>query len=203
MTESELIDLSPDIRGFFHRAVDEAVKSTECGASHATVFYIAALLADYAHPRVLQRGIFDQPVTFLLHRALSTHGPERFERLQALGDDVLYVSGFFGDHLASRGVELGFVANLGSRAYDEAAAILRSAQPDAAGPDVFGELSTHFSELVHVVHEVADVLHARAARSASGMLEVYERWLKTGSVALAGALTDWGVMPKRSDGTIQ
>jgi hypothetical protein len=202
MAEDDLIARGSDLKGFFTEAVVQVVQARGCDASDATVHYVIGLLSDYAHPENLQRSVFERPFTLLLYDAPQTTGADRLHRLRALGDDVLYMSGFFGDHLARRGVELGFVGRLGSRAYDEAASMLRGVRPDAGGPDVFFELSRNFGQFVEVVTEVADVVHARGARGPRGMLDVYERWLKTGSGALAAALSQWGVLPSRTDGTL-
>ena len=202
MSQKALIDVSCDLNGFFDQVVRAAVRSQGCSASNATLFYVVTLLADYARPDGLNREVLRQPLTVLMQQALQSQGAERFERLRSLGDGVLYVSGFFGDHLASRGVEPRFVAGLGSRAYDEAAAILRSAGTQSDGPDVLGELSSKFDRFVRVIAAVADAVQASAARGPEDILEIYERWLRTGSVGLAEALAAWGVIPVRGDATL-
>jgi hypothetical protein len=194
------IDLTADLRGFFGEAVASAAENRDTPASDATLLYLAGLLADYGKPQTLERKVLTRPFTLLLQEALESLGPERFNRLRCLGDDVLYVTGFFGGHLERRGVPLAFVRGLGSRAYDEAANILRAAGPDSSSPDVFGELSTNFGAFVDIVSEVADGINARSARSTRDMLDVYERWLKTGSETLGNALCSWGVVPRRASG---
>ncbi len=72
------------------------------------------------------------------------------------------------------------------------------------GLDLFGELARKFDAFVEVVAEVADTTIAMGTESSSGLLRVYERWLKTGSERLATALTSRGVMPTRgSRGVLQ
>jgi hypothetical protein len=118
---------------------------------------------------------------------------------------VLYVSGFFGVHLENRGVELNYVTTLGARAYDAVSVMLcRSAGPgfDPAHPDVFRELARNFAMFVDLLSRVADTLFANAARTDRAVLELYERWLRTGSTSLASALSARGVVPLRGDGTL-
>lgn len=200
--ERELIELQGDLRQFFSEIVEESVRAQSCAASQACVIYLSALLADYGKPAQLQRDVLSQPFTLLLQRALESQGPERFNRLRCLGDDVLYVSGFFGDHLVNRGVEVPFVAALGARAYNEAASILRASRSDSSGPDVFGELSDNFESFVAVVNDVADALFAMRARGPKDVLNVYERWQRTRSGSLADTLATWGLIPQRGDGTL-
>lgn len=203
MATSELIDVTADLDGFFRQVVNGAVREGHLDASDATRMYLVALLADYAKPGALKRETLRRPFTFLLRDALRAQGAERFERLRSLGDDVLYVTGFFGDHLDRRGVERQYVTGVGSRAYDEAAAILKRMGPDdATGPDVFAELAARFDGFVDVVRDVSDAIYAMNARAPADVVDLYERWMKRGSTSLAEALVSWGIVPRPSDGTL-
>ncbi len=198
------IDLSGDVKHFFRELVDDALKAQGSQATGAAESYVVALLADYAKPDQLSGETLHRPLTLLLDEAMRRSGHERFERLRSLGDGVLYVSGFFGDHLETRGVELDYVSTLGARAYDGAAAMLRgaSAQEQSAAPDLFAELAENFRMFVELVSRVAERLYAQSACTHGSVLKLYERWMKTGSDALADALAAQGVMPVRSSGML-
>jgi hypothetical protein len=198
----KLIDLDTDLAAFFRDVVCEAVRGRGHRTSGVVESYLAALLADYGRPGALQREVLDSPVSFLLREALESHGTDRFERLRRLGDDVLYMSGFFGDHLARRGVEVSFVTGVGARAYDAAGAILRAASTESTGPDVFAELSDTFGSLVGVLGDVAETLTARAVRSPQEAIELYGKWLETGSTRLADELSRWGLVVPREAGVL-
>ena len=188
---------------FFHEVVEDAMKTRRVEATDGATKYLVALLADYAHPGKPAGEALDRPMTILLDEAL--HAPdagERFERLRVLGDGVLYGCGFFGDHFEARGIDLGYLQALGTRAYGAASSMLRSPQADA--PDLFGELARKFGVFVEVVAEVADATIAMGTEDPRGLLKVYERWLKTGSERLASALTSHGVVPtRRTRGVLQ
>lgn len=201
------IDLSGNVTHFFRELVDDASRAQGSHATGAAESYVVALLADYAKPDQLSGETLHRPLTLLLDEAMRRSGLERFERLRSLGDGVLYVSGFFGDHLATRGVELEYVSTLGARAYDSAAAMLRggsspTAQEQSAVPDVFAELSENFQMFVELLSRIAERLYAQSACTHGSMLKLYERWLKTGSDALANALAKQGVMPVRGSGML-
>lgn len=198
------IDLASNLESFFQTLVDDAVKTQHCAATEAAEYYLAGLLADYARPARLEAQAFDRPLTLLLDEALRAEGRERFERLRALGDGVLYTSGFFADHLSTRGVELRYVRTLGARAYDGAAAMLRQNGGEGTGaPDVFRELADNFSVFAEVVSLVADVLQANSAHNSNRqVVRLYERWTKTGSAPLAVALAGRGLTPQRGHGGI-
>jgi hypothetical protein len=195
------IDLSGDVHGYFSGLVVEAAEERRVDANPTVTTYLAALLADYAHPGSLTRDALDRPFTLLLAEALDSAGSERFERLRALGDGVLYVRGFFSEHLETRGVELRYVSSVGARAYDGAANMLKrhsSGEPSSA-PDVFGELAERFDAFVALVSGVADRIAAQCGGATDGsVLKLYERWLRTGSSEIAAALGQRGLVPVRS-----
>jgi hypothetical protein len=194
---SDLIDPQAKVSDFFTEAVRGAAESRGYDPDAPSAVYVAGLLADFAKADPTHVEALDRPLTLLLHDALEAAGPERFHRLRGLGDATLYLSGFFADHLERRGVEPRFVGSVGRASYDAAAAMLRRAAGENKGPDLFGELSSNFHELVLLLRDVADTVYALSARDPRGVLTVYERWTKSGSHALAGALARWGVVPAR------
>ena len=195
------IDLASNLESFFQTLVDDAVKTRHFAATEAAEYYLAGLLADYAKPDRLDAETLERPLTLLLDEALHAAGRERFERLRSLGDGVLYTSGFFAEHLSTRGVELRYVRTLGARAYDGAAAMLRQGGDGSGAPDVFRELADNFMMFAEVVSSVADVLQAKAAHNSnSQVVRLYERWVRTGSAPLAVALAGKGLSPQRGSG---
>lgn len=188
---------------FFLDVVEDAIKTRRVEATEGATKYLVALLADYAHPAKPAGEALERPMTLLLDEALHAPDPgERFERLRVLGDGVLYGCGFFGDHFEARGVDLGYLHKVGTRAYGAASSMLRSPQADT--PDLFGELAGKFGDFVRVVAEVADATIAMGTENSRGLLKIYERWLKTGSDRLASALTSHGVVPtRRTRGVLQ
>jgi hypothetical protein len=199
------IELSSNLTQFFRTVVEDAIRAHGYNTTDAAETYLVALLADYARPDQRTGETLCRPLTLLLEEAMQLSGPERFERLRVLGDGVLYVTGFFGDHLDTRGVARSYVNALGARAYDSAAAMLRgvSINPvDAQTPDLFQELAEKFPMFVELVSRIADGIQVNGARSAKAMLKLYERWLRTGSSELAYALSTRGMVPMRGDRTL-
>lgn len=194
------IEPKVDVRAFFGEAVRSAARIRGYDPAAPSAQYVAALLAQYATPGALSAEALRRPLSLMLRDALDASGTERFERLRGCGDDALYLSGFFADHLGRRGVAPGFVHDLGATAYDAAGAMLRRRGGSTAGPDVFGELAAHFGELARVLGDVADRLHAASARGDVGVLDLYERWTRRSSPALTEALARAGVVPTRGSG---
>lgn len=202
------LDLAVDLHDFFHDALSAAFSERQVEATEPTSHYLVALLADFAKPDELAHESLERPLPLLLEDAFAAVGWERFERLRTLGDSVLYTSGFFLDHLTTRGVELSYVSTLGARAYDGAASMLRqggrsTGQESSQAPELFEELSEKFSRFARVLATVADGLFANSASANDrGVLKMYERWLRTGSSQLASALAARGVVPTRGRGGV-
>jgi hypothetical protein len=205
------IDVCGDLRQFFGEVVENVRRVEHYDTSSAAEMYVVALLADYAASGAAGSETLTRPLTGLLDGALQATGRERFERLRAIGDGVLYVSGFFSDYLLNRGLQVEYYSSLGARAYDVAGRMLEPGrllslqnQPsDELGTGhVLAELAGKFRMFVSLIHDVADALYAGLARSDQGTLQVYERWLRTGSSALAQALGDRGLVPQRGSGML-
>jgi len=192
------IDTAPDVDGFFRELVTCAIKNRGFEPSTASASYVVALLAEAAKPNATALNILgESSFTLMLAEAMESQGVTRFEKLRLLGDGVLYVSGFFGDHLARRGVAPYYVKGLGATAYGGAASMLRSVGAHKGGPDVFSELSHKFEMFVQLLSHVAEDLSARAVRDDSSLLDVYERWLKAQSDNLTELLLSRGILPQR------
>jgi hypothetical protein len=195
------------IDGFFQEVVTGAIRSRRVEATGQATTYLVALLADFATPDHKVGQAMDRPLTFLLDEALHTTKPaERFERLRLLGDGVLYSTGFFADHFEARGVDQKYLIGIGAAAYGAASSMLvgRAESHAEPFPDVFGELAQKFAVFVDVVGEVANLTISKGVASSQSLLQLYERWLKTGSESIATALTARGLVPVRGTrGTLQ
>jgi hypothetical protein len=205
------IALANSLGSFFHDAVGEAVRTRQLEATDEALSYLVSLLSDFAHPNQDRDDTFDRPLAFLLDEAMRTTGAQRFQRLRALGDGVLYITGFFGDHIENRGVDVGYVTSVGATAYRGVASMLRRAPTDGndgnakRGEDadnVFIELSQKFDRFVGVINTVADSTLAQQARGERGVVMLYEKWLRSGSTTLAKELGARGLVPHRNAGGV-
>jgi hypothetical protein len=187
-----------DVDGFFRELVGQAINHSGFEPSTAGASYVVSLLADSAKPNASPLNVMgESSFTLMLAEAMESHGATRFEKLRLLGDGVLYVSGFFSEHLQRRGLAPYYVRGLGATAYGGAASMLRGVGASSAGPDVFAELSHNFERFVQLINVVSEELSARAVRDDASLLEMYERWLKLQSEHLADVLVARGVLPQR------
>ena len=110
--------------------------------------------------------------------------------MRALGDRALFVSGFFGDSLRRKVVDLDYYGELGSGAYADLSSAL-SGSGDASWPELFGELASRFRDFADVLAEVGD----RTRREPGDLLRIYERWVLTGSERDRRRLLGLGCVP--------
>ena len=199
-TNETPIDICGDLNQFFREVVGSVRQRRAYVTTSTAESYIAGLLADHAHPSDDSQE-FDKPLTLQLAQALSAAGNERFVRLRRVGDGVLYTTGFFGEYLEGRGIDQAYFEEMGARAYATAGRMLVMDRAEQNG--LFVELAEQFHMFVALVHDVAESLRVVAARSERALVQLYERWLNSGSEALAVALATHGLVPIRGTRTLQ
>lgn len=188
-----------DMRGFFREQVATARNRQRLKIDEHTEFYLVNLLAEFAHTEQLYEVEEDgrrreTPLVLLLARAMEQPPAERLKTLRRMGDQSLYVSGFFSDTLARSLVDVDYYIAMGGRAYEGAAELTGTAPVSRTFTFVFEELSEKFARVVDVFMEVSETL--RTTRSAD-LVRTYERWLSTGSERLARRLADEGIVVGR------
>ena len=176
---------------YFRDLVCEALGHRRLQIQEATEFYLVDLLSRFLESGALfvtrPDGTVElEPLALTLLRALQARRQARFERLRQLGDTSLFVSGFFGDSLARRSVDIDYYMSMGERAYE---AIAGSGGPAGSG-ELFGELAGRFEELVDCFAEIAELSDLRSNR---GLVRLYQRFLDTGSERVAERLRERGV----------
>lgn len=198
-SDSRSLAAGESLRGFFEDTVASTAARRGSTTTDAVRGYLAGLLSDFARPDTLVHDTLTRPLTLLLYEANSASGFERFERLRTLGDGVLYVAGFFRDHITHRGVELSYVNALGAQAYGGASQMLKRDNDH----DIFAELSENFQEFAELLFEIAEVFQTQSVGvTPRATVQLYERWLKTGSNVVVRALAERGIVPVKGSDTL-
>jgi hypothetical protein len=175
---------------FFKEQLEKAMEHQKVSTSAFTECYLVNLLAHAVHTENLpvpEPPYDEAPLAVLYVRALQSARHERARLLRALGDLALFVSGYFGTGLAGRLVDLHYYRSMGGRAYSHL-----THEPSPFDRDVFSELSGRFSEFADLFSEVSEASHLTTNRS---ILELYERWVRTGSPRSARLLAERGIAP--------
>ena len=188
------IEQHADVRGYFRERLVKALSHQRIATQEATEFYLVNLLADYAirpDEAMFGRTLFD-----MYAEASEAAGSERIRRFRDLGDNALYVCGFFGDHLKSRGVSRTYAITMGERGYSTVSVMLdRSTTSESGFARVYEDLAGNFEGYVRVLD---DVREETALRTPQDIIRLYERWQQTKSPLLAERLERAGVFPQIS-----
>lgn len=191
MRRTLVVDESP--MQFFREQLVQAMEHQKVSTSAFTECYLANLLAACVRgdPRPpAEPGYDEMPLAVLYVRALEASRFDRARLLRALGDGALFVTGFFADSLHGKLVDAGYYRALGGHAYS------RLSQEDGwleYDSQVFGELAQRFTEFADVLAEVSE--NTRLANGNRSILQLYERWMQTGSRRAASLLAERGITP--------
>jgi hypothetical protein len=190
--------LSPEgIQEFFRELLVAAIENQNARVQAETEFYLVNLLADFLQAEALYvrdeaGNVERKPLAFLLKEALQEQGAPRLHLLRKLGDTSLFVSGFFADSLSRSLVDVDYYIAMGERAYDAlGSAVARHGGKGAVRGAVYSELAEKFALLVDLLNEVSE---RTLGSSNAGLVRLYDRFVKTGSLRLAGLLRREGVI---------
>ena len=186
------MDLKPhaSIAEFFHEVVTDAIKNQHVDASQPTEYYLVNLLATFA-----TLAPCNEPLAIKLVSAQSAPPDERVKQLKDVGDTSLYVSGFFAESLERKLVDVDYYIQIGGSAYVQLSRYFRGFRHSEVFGDVFDELAQKFPRFVDVLAEISE---RTSMTSNTGVVQLYERWLRTGSERIAQRLREKGVLPKKS-----
>lgn len=172
---------------YFKGLVDAALQNQHVTALDLTGYYLVQLLADFGRTDRPAGPAGDEPLALRLGRALEAGGSRQRRELKILGDESLFVAGFFSDSLRRRLVDVDYYASLGGYAYGS----LSQADASVLAP-VFGELADRFIAFADVLSEVSE---ASRLTSDTDLLRLYERWSRGGSRRSGELLARRGVVP--------
>jgi hypothetical protein len=174
---------------FFREQLEKAMDHQRVSTSAFTEYYLVNLLARAIGRSMVQGdgGADETPLALLYVEAVRASRAERARLLQSLGDQALFLSGFFADSLSRRLVDLDYCRSLGGFAY---ARLSREAAGSVA--PVFEELAARFVEFSDLLQEVSETTRLTTVQS---VVRLYERWQQTGSKRAAQLLQAQGIAP--------
>lgn len=120
-------------------------------------------------------------------RAQNLPAPQRLDLLKRLGDSSLYISGFFGDSLTRKVVDIDYYVEMGGVAYGS----LSTVSSDENLAQVYGEFSSRFPEFVDVLTFISQ---ESMVQSNEDLLRLYSRYMSTGSRLAEGQLAEKGLL---------
>ena len=107
--------------------------------------------------------------------------------LKRCADRSLYISGFFGDSLNRKLVDIDYYADVGGAAYSS----LANTVQDDLMIQTYQHLSDRFLDYVEVLTYISEKSYVKSDQN---ILRLYDRYLKTGSDLAKEKLIELGVM---------
>ncbi len=178
---------------FFATKVEEALTQRQVQVSDPARLYLIELLKHFISVDHLFE--FDEKVgkkrqetlAMMYLKALNSPAAVKVELLKKLGDTSLYVSGFFGDSLNRKIVDVDYYVEMGETAYHQ----LSSEVGDEQQSEVFHEYAKKFVDFVDVLTIISQ---ESQIQSNEDLLKLYNRYINTGSPLAEKQLLDHGVL---------
>lgn len=194
-------DLKPDkpssslfisSRDFFSEKVEEGLSKRNLKTYPAVQSYLVELLQFYLDSRNLYETETSEPgqpstLAEMYLKANTSSNSVRSGLLKRLADKSLYISGFFGDSLQRKLVDIDYYAQLGGAAYGSLA---ESVKEDTLAI-VYRVFSQRFIDFVDVLGYISQ---QSMVQSDTNILRLYENYLRTGSTLAKDRLLEMGVL---------
>jgi hypothetical protein len=171
---SERPDLILDYEKFFSNLVNEACEQRNFSTFPQATTYLVDLLVFYVNTT----NLFDEKDTQgrhsrgtlaeLLLKAGNAQRNQKIGLLKKLGDTALYVSGFFGESLQRKIVNIDYYKEMGETAYSSLASYV---QEDMVAR-IYREYSKNFIQFVDILTYIS----SRAIRPSDNLLQLFENY---------------------------
>ena len=193
-----------NLRHFFQESVSQALKHQNLHAREYTIVYLVNLLTCFSRSENLfeiepaSGGLALKPLAGFYKDAINAGTSfERDIALQRLGDIALFIAGIFSQSLQKKLVDVDYYVNMGGHAYSYLADIKQRKLNGGALGDIFSELADKFTGFVDVLGEVGEGMQAPGD---TGLLRLYEIWLRTGSKRAQDQLMKQGLQVSMDQG---
>jgi|GEM_PF-117934 hypothetical protein len=181
---------------FFKEAVREAFKTRKLQTNQFTENYLVQVLEHH----VVADHFFDhesnsdmgprrqQTLAESLLKAVQSEHKTKVELLKKLADRTLYICGFFSDSLQRKIIDVDYCVDMAGTAYG----LLAESSREETMAEVYSTYSRRFNEFVEALNYISE---KSQIQSASNVLRIYDRYLKTGSGLAREKLSDLGIVP--------
>lgn len=192
--KSKAPELCLSSKDYFSESLEVAFKYFQFEPHPLSRAYLIDLLERYMHSRNLfdvdeETGKYKrETLAEMFLRAQNVQSNVlRTDLLKKLGDTSLYISGFFGDSLNRKLVDIDYYAEMGGAAYGS----LAKEVPDQSMSEVFNCFSSRFIEFVDVLTYISQKSQIQTDKD---LLRLYDRYLATGSKLAEDQLLEKGVL---------
>ena len=137
---------------FFKEQISEAQQVSGINFRENLEFYLVNLLTEY-----VSNPVIDTPFALVFKEALEADQERQMRLFKILGDQSLYMAGFFQDSLNRKSFDMSYIMRMGSGAYASLAEIHHNRHtPNSYLPELFESLAANFSSAVEVIAYISD-----------------------------------------------
>ncbi len=192
-------DLITTPKEFFEEQITFAFSQRGINTYPHVKSYLIELLSSFIHVDHLFNDDDEKKQNFTLAeiflKAVSAEIQQKIILLQKLGEISLYISGFFGDSLQKKLIDIDYYVSMGENAYSNLALCVR----EEIRSKVFHELSSRFVDYVDVLSFISQ---ESMIQNNESLLRLYEKYRLTGSELAKEKLVAQGVLPDNPVGKL-
>ena len=182
-------DIYTSSKVFFFEMINEGKTKIKFQPSETASYYLVDLMDSFLSsvPSVeeIDQNTQSSTLAELLLQATSSSN-EHIKILKKLADTTLYVSGFFGDSLNRKLIDIDYYTNVGESAYGTLAS--------SVNEPTFSELYKEFAEKFMSFVELLTYISLKVnLQSDEDVLRLYEKYLMTGSNIAKNKLIEEGL----------
>ncbi len=183
-------DICTSSKSFFFDLINESKVKVQFQPSETASYYLVDLMESFLRstPSVEDIDQSSQSNTLAesFLQATATYDKCKIKLLKKLGDTTLYVSGFFGDSLNRKLVDIDYYVNMGETAYGTLA--------NSINESTFSELYMEFAQKFMNFVELLTYISLKVnLQSDEDVLRLYEKYLITGSTLAKNKLIEEGL----------
>ncbi|MCB0371185.1 MAG: hypothetical protein KDD50_09945 [Bdellovibrionales bacterium] len=185
--EKNVAELLISSNEFFVETVNEAIEKRKVKTLPQAKLYLANLMNYFMVSENLYGESNSETLAEQFLTAINAERSIQVELLKKLGDTSLYISGFFGDSLKRKIVDLDYYIDMGGNAYGSLAGVETVSERAL----LWEEFSNKFVEFVDVLTYISQ---KSLVQTNKDLLRLYDRYLSTGSRLAKEELIEKGLL---------
>ena len=184
MNQPPLSHFAVSCREYFTEVINEGMEKTKFYPSQMARFYLIEVMEQFLSSENLfekkertkdsEKKLSTGTLAEKLLTATNQRQGIRVNLLKRLGDTSLYISGFLGDSLKYKIVDIDYYADIGCVAYQRLSKVIN----DNSFQELYMEFATEFIKFMDLLTFFS---HKSNLQTNTDLLRLYDRYIKTGS----------------------
>ena len=139
---------------FFYKKIQQAKENKTIFLPENVEFYLLQLLCNKIQTFDFSKE--DRCLAILLQKAIEAPFEEKIILLKKMGDNSLYLAGFFPDHFKGKPFNLDYYVCMGETAYKNLAGMLnRKKSSERAMSKIYQDMSQHFTTSISLLTSIS------------------------------------------------